>query len=196
MATRKTALSVVKAADKADVKVKPVATPKVAVKAAPKVATKAAPKAAPKVSAPAVKTAPVAVVKKVIETKPAPVVTAPVAPVVGAVKAPKVERVKKERAPKVATVPVGAAGVFLAAKMVETGHTEATLGKALGVLPRRIRALLGGERRITADSALRLAVHFGDDPLSWMRFQCEAELAEARTELGTALAAIKPYAAA
>jgi len=50
------------------------------------------------------------------------------------------------------------------------------LGQDLGVSPRRINEIIHGKRRITADTALRLARHFGNSPQFWLGLQMDYDL--------------------
>jgi addiction module HigA family antidote len=50
------------------------------------------------------------------------------------------------------------------------------LGRDLGVSPRRINEIIHGKRSITADTALRLAVYFGNSPSFWLGLQMDYDL--------------------
>ncbi len=50
------------------------------------------------------------------------------------------------------------------------------LGRCLGVSPRRINEIVHGKRSITADTALRLARHFGNSPQFWLGLQMDYDL--------------------
>lgn len=56
------------------------------------------------------------------------------------------------------------------------------------VPPRRINEIVHGKRGITADTALRLARYFDNDPLFWMQLQARWDLQRARERLGPRLA--------
>lgn len=56
-----------------------------------------------------------------------------------------------------------------------------------GVPPRRINEIVLGKRGITADTALRLARYFGNEPLFWMQLQARWDLQRAQDRLGSAL---------
>ncbi len=45
------------------------------------------------------------------------------------------------------------------------------LAEAIGVPPRRINEIVHGKRRITADTALRLARYFGTTDRFWLNLQ-------------------------
>jgi len=50
------------------------------------------------------------------------------------------------------------------------------LALEIGVPPRRINEIVLGERRITADTALRLARYFGNSPQFWLGLQMDYDL--------------------
>ena len=50
------------------------------------------------------------------------------------------------------------------------------LGRDLGVSARRINEIIHGKRSITADTALRLARHFGNSPQFWLGLQMDYDL--------------------
>ena len=60
-----------------------------------------------------------------------------------------------------------------------TGLSQNALAREIGVPPRRINEIILGKRGITADTALRLAKHFGNAPRYWMELQADFDLAEA-----------------
>ncbi|MBB5408581.1 addiction module HigA family antidote [Paraburkholderia sp. HC6.4b] len=86
------------------------------------------------------------------------------------------------------------AGAALAARIAEARVTEVRLAKSISVAPRRIREIIEGKRRLTADTAVRLAVFFGDDPMTWMGYQLAYEIAQETQELSGVLASIVPLA--
>ena len=49
--------------------------------------------------------------------------------------------------------------------------TQTELATALGVSRRRVNELVNGRRAITADTAVRLAMYFGNDAAFWMHLQ-------------------------
>jgi addiction module HigA family antidote len=57
----------------------------------------------------------------------------------------------------------------------------------IGVHPRRINEIVLGKRRITADTALRLARYFGTSPQFWMGLQNDYDLDVASDNLGDRL---------
>ena len=63
------------------------------------------------------------------------------------------------------------------------GLSQNALAREIGVPPRRINEIILGKRGITADTALRLAEHFGNSARYWMSLQADFDLEEARKEL-------------
>jgi antitoxin HigA-1 len=71
------------------------------------------------------------------------------------------------------------------------------LSLEIGVHPRRINEIVLGKRRITADTALRLARYFGTSPQFWMGLQNDYDLDVAADALGDRLEVeVRPMAAA
>lgn len=66
------------------------------------------------------------------------------------------------------------------------------LAKELSVPARRINEIVHGERRITADTALRLSRFFGTSEGFWMNLQTRHDLEAERDRLGPALDEIRP----
>ena len=57
----------------------------------------------------------------------------------------------------------------------------------IGVHPRRINEIVLGKRRVTADTALRVARYFGTSPQFWLGLQADDDLEVAMDELGDRL---------
>ena len=71
------------------------------------------------------------------------------------------------------------------------------LGFDICVHPRRINEIVLGKRRITADTALRLARFFGTSPQFWMGLQSDYDLDLAADDLGDRLdREVRAYAGA
>lgn len=68
--------------------------------------------------------------------------------------------------------------------MEPLGLSANALATALHVPANRITAILAGSRRISADTALRLAHHFGTTPHFWMNLQNNYDLRLAEAEVG------------
>jgi antitoxin HigA-1 len=70
------------------------------------------------------------------------------------------------------------------------------LAKGIGVPARRINEIVHGQRRISADTALRLARYFGVSERFWMNLQTRYDLETEKDRLGDVLDAIHPLSAA
>jgi antitoxin HigA-1 len=65
-----------------------------------------------------------------------------------------------------------APGEFLATRFLKPlAITQTELAQALGVSRRRVNELINGRRAITPDTAVRLAMFFGNDAAFWMHLQ-------------------------
>jgi addiction module HigA family antidote len=67
------------------------------------------------------------------------------------------------------------------------GLSQNRLSLEIGVHARRINEIVLGKRRITADTALRLARFFGTSPQFWMGLQNDYDLDMAADALGDRL---------
>jgi addiction module HigA family antidote len=74
--------------------------------------------------------------------------------------------------------------------------TQHRLALAIGVLPRRINEIVHGKRRISPDTALRLARFFGMSERFWMNLQARYDLEVERDRLADTLDDIRPLAGA
>ena len=72
------------------------------------------------------------------------------------------------------------------------GVTQHKLAVDIGVPPRRINEIVHGKRRISADTALRLARYFGTSERFWLNLQTRYDLEVERDRLGSALDEIHP----
>ena len=70
------------------------------------------------------------------------------------------------------------------------------LAKEISVPARRINEIVHGQRRISADTALRLARYFGTSERFWMNLQTRYDLEVERDRLGDTLDEIHPLSAA
>ena len=70
--------------------------------------------------------------------------------------------------------------VLLEAFLKPNNISQNALASAIGVPPRRINEIALGKRGITADTAIRLAKHFGTSEQFWMGLQADYDLEEAR----------------
>jgi addiction module HigA family antidote len=73
--------------------------------------------------------------------------------------------------------------------------TQHHLAVSIGVPPRRINEIVHGKRRITTNTALRLARYFGTSERFWLNLQDRYDIEVERDRLGPALDEIKPLAA-
>jgi addiction module HigA family antidote len=63
------------------------------------------------------------------------------------------------------------------------GLSQSGLAKATGISPNRIAEIVNNRRRITADTALRLGLYFGNSPEFWLNLQGHYDLKMARRNL-------------
>ncbi|WP_106363302.1 HigA family addiction module antitoxin [Glycomyces artemisiae] len=88
-------------------------------------------------------------------------------------------------------------GEILAEEFLEPlGVSQYRLALAISVPARRINEIVHGKRRISADTALRLARYFGTSDRFWMNLQNRYDLEIERDRLANDLRQIKPFAAA
>jgi antitoxin HigA-1 len=76
------------------------------------------------------------------------------------------------------------------------GVSQYRLAQAIGVPPRRINEIVHGTRRISADTALRLARYFGMSDGFWMNLQGHYDIEIEKDRLRATLADIEPLATA
>jgi addiction module HigA family antidote len=67
--------------------------------------------------------------------------------------------------------------------LAEYGLSQNQLAKAIGISPNRIAEIVNNRRRITADTALRLGLYFGNSPEFWLNLQSHYDLKMARRNL-------------
>jgi len=67
--------------------------------------------------------------------------------------------------------------------LAEYDLSQNQLAKAIGISPNRIADIVNNRRRITADTALRLSLYFGNSPEFWMNLQTHYDLKRARKNL-------------
>ncbi|MFI5022067.1 MAG: HigA family addiction module antitoxin [Alphaproteobacteria bacterium] len=70
--------------------------------------------------------------------------------------------------------------------LAEYGLSQNRLAKAIGISPNRIAEIVNNRRRITADTALRLGLYFGNSAEFWLNLQTHYDLKMARRELKAA----------
>jgi antitoxin HigA-1 len=67
--------------------------------------------------------------------------------------------------------------------LAEYRLSQNRLAKAIGISPNRIAEIVNNRRRITADTALRLGLYFGNRPEFWLNLQTHDDLKMARKNL-------------
>ena len=83
--------------------------------------------------------------------------------------------------------PIHPGEVLLEEFLKPMGLSQNRLGLDVGVHPRRINEIVLQKRRITADTALRLARYFGNSPQFWLGLQTDYDLDIAMDKLGDRL---------
>ncbi|HUT44980.1 MAG TPA: HigA family addiction module antitoxin [Sedimentisphaerales bacterium] len=78
--------------------------------------------------------------------------------------------------PKKKIPPLHPGEVLLEEFLKPMSISQNQLGRDLGVSARRINEIIHGKRSITADTALRLARHFGNSPQFWLGLQMDYDL--------------------
>ncbi|AUA58391.1 addiction module antidote protein, HigA family [Achromobacter spanius] len=81
-------------------------------------------------------------------------------------------------------------GVVLAKQLEATGISPTELARQLDVPANRFTQIINGKRRITGDSALRLAHWFRTEPVFWLNLQAKYDLDLAETEAGEAISSL------
>jgi antitoxin HigA-1 len=92
--------------------------------------------------------------------------------------------------------PVHPGEILLTEFLEPLGVSQYQLAKAVDVPARRINEIVHGRRRISADTALRLARYFGTSERFWMNLQARYDLETEKDRLGAALEEIMPLSAA
>src|SRR5271167_3710977 len=67
--------------------------------------------------------------------------------------------------------------------LAEYELSQNQLAKAIGISPNRIAEIVNNRRRITADTAIRLSLYFGNSPEFWMNLQTHYDLEMAQRNL-------------
>jgi len=67
--------------------------------------------------------------------------------------------------------------------LAEYGLSQNELAHAIGVSPNRITEIVNNRRRITTDTAVRLALFFGNSPEFWVHLQSWYDLKVATKDL-------------
>ena len=72
--------------------------------------------------------------------------------------------------------PIHPGEILLEEYLEPLGISQYRLAKEISVPPRRINEIVHGKRSITADTALRLARHFGTSERFWLNLQTHYDL--------------------
>ena len=92
--------------------------------------------------------------------------------------------------------PVHPGEILLEEFLTPLAVSQYKLAKEIGVPARRINEIGHGQRRISADTALRLARFFGTSERFWINLQARYDLEVEKDRLGDALEGIRPLSAA
>jgi len=92
--------------------------------------------------------------------------------------------------------PIHPGEVLLEEFLEPMGVTQHRLAVSIGVPPRRINEIVHGKRRITADTALRLARYFATSDRFWLNLQTRYDLELEKDNLGEVLDRIRPIRSA
>jgi len=77
--------------------------------------------------------------------------------------------------------------------LIPLGITAYRLSKDTGIPQTRVSAIVKGNRRITADTALRLSKYFGNSAKFWLGLQDDFDIEEGNIQLKSKLNAIIQY---
>jgi len=97
--------------------------------------------------------------------------------------------------PETIMQPVHPGEILLEEFLAPLALSQYQLAKEISVPPRRINEIVHGQRRITADTALRLARFFGTSERFWLNLQARYDLEIEKDRLGSALDNIRPMKA-
>ena len=77
--------------------------------------------------------------------------------------------------------------------LIPLNITAYKLSKDIGIPQTRVSAIIKGNRKITADTALRLAKYFGNSAKFWLGIQDDFDIEEGNNNLKNKLNAISQY---
>jgi addiction module HigA family antidote len=86
-------------------------------------------------------------------------------------------------------------GEILGDELEYIGMTAAELADKIGVPKNRMYQIVNEERSVTADTAIRLGIFFGQTPDFWLNLQKSYELDVAQQNMGDRMRHIVPYQA-
>ena len=84
--------------------------------------------------------------------------------------------------------PIHPGEILLEEFLKPMGLSQNQLANDIGVPPRRINEIIHGQRRITADTALRLAHYFKMSPQFWLGLQMDYDLDVEKDRLASRIA--------
>lgn len=90
--------------------------------------------------------------------------------------------------------PIHPGEILMTEYLEPLGVTQHRLAVEIGVPPRRINEIVHGKRRISTDTALRLARFFGTSERFWLNLQDRYDIEVERDRLGPTLDEIQPLA--
>jgi addiction module HigA family antidote len=88
--------------------------------------------------------------------------------------------------------PVHPGEILLEEFLAPLGVSQYQLAKEIGVPARRINEIVHGQRRISADTALRLARYLGTSERFFLNLQSRYDLEMEKDRIGDALDGIRP----
>ena len=77
--------------------------------------------------------------------------------------------------------------------LIPMGISAYKLSKETGISQNRISVIIKGNRRITADTALRFSKYFGNSAKFWLGLQDDFDIEEENRFLKNKLKAIRPF---
>lgn len=83
--------------------------------------------------------------------------------------------------------------ILLEEFLTPLGVSAYRLSKDTGIPQTRISAIIKGNRRITADTALRLSKYFGNSAKFWLGLQDDFDIEEENQKMKTTLNSIKQF---
>lgn len=83
--------------------------------------------------------------------------------------------------------------ILLEEFLVPLDITPYRLSKELKIPQTRISEITKGNRRITADTAMRLSQYFGNSPKFWLGLQDDYDIEEEQENKGEEIQGIKPF---
>lgn len=77
--------------------------------------------------------------------------------------------------------------------LVPLGISAYRMAKDIGIPQTRVSEIIKGNRRITADTALRLSIYFGNTAKFWLGLQDDFDIEEEQSHNRTAFKSIRHY---